>query len=1079
MRGAAIRCKITKDMRASTGSVKTVLQKGKKDMSKRELIERFTSPGAEWRGKPFWSWNGELEKKELLRQASVIKEMGWGGHFMHSRSGLITEYLGDEWFELINAVADESERLGLESWLYDEDRWPSGSAGGKVTEDPRYRMKSLLLTEMPVERYRPRKEDFAVFVGIVNGENLWDYAPLAPGADAAEAAKALRTGGKSGELKALCFSVQPDPCSSNYNGTTYIDTMNAGATRRFIELTHEQYKKHCGGRLGTSIRGIFTDEPHRGHGMDDLAERDGVRTCRMAWTDDLFGEFQTRYGYDARPILPELFYFPRGTRVTPLKLHYFDLADNLFLERFAKPLHDWCAANGMLFTGHVLHEDSLSNQTVPHGSLMRFYQYMDVPGVDVLTEGNRCYWIVKQLASTARQTGRNRMLSELYGCTGWQFDFHGHKAVGDWQALFGINVRCPHLSWYTMEGQSKRDYPASLLSQSAWYRDYPLVEDYFARFGVVMSDAAPLCDVLVLNPIESVWCQTHLGWAKWIMNVDPEIEKLEADYEKMFRLLTGHHIDFDYGEEQMMAETARVEKEEGGRAVLQVGKMRYRTVVVGGMLTMRPSTLALLREFAAAGGRIVFAGPAPAYVDARESGEVRELAARCVQTALSEDGLVPAVRSGSSFRVEVDTEADGTCAQDVFVQVRRRAEDDALVVALLNTDREAPRSRLAVRLLLPEGFSAEEWDLTDGSRYDASGCCTRGHGETVLHTSLAAGGTRVFVLTRSPEPLPVRPAPAEAESLPVPARPMRYRLDEPNPCVLDFARWRWEGGEWHGEKEVLKADDEIRDGLGLERRGGEMLQPWYSKLHRQEEFGTLELEYDFNVETLPEGPVFLAAERPERMAYALNGTPLSCPDGGDFWVDICFKKFPVPAGVLKKGRNTVTVRTVFTRNTNVEALYLLGGFGVELAGKRRTLTALPGKIGFGDLARYGLPFYTGCVTYLLEPEVYRSLRGKEGSVWLSPTGFTGALVRVETPEGVKRLGWEPFEADVTEAVRRGETIGLTVVGTRRNTFGPLHQVPALDIAYGPANFVTEGEHWSDGYVLVGSGAEGAVFKRKK
>ena len=49
---------------------------------------------------------------------------------MHSRSGLITEYLGDEWFKLINAVADEGARQGMEVWLYYEDRWPSGSAGG-------------------------------------------------------------------------------------------------------------------------------------------------------------------------------------------------------------------------------------------------------------------------------------------------------------------------------------------------------------------------------------------------------------------------------------------------------------------------------------------------------------------------------------------------------------------------------------------------------------------------------------------------------------------------------------------------------------------------------------------------------------------------------------------------------------------------------------------------------------------------------------------------------------------------------------------------------------------------------------
>ncbi len=106
-------------------------------MNKKEMLGIFQNPGNAYRGKPFWSWNGELDEKELIRQVGVMREMGFGGFFMHSRSGLITEYLGDEWFRLINAVADEGARQGMEVWLYDEDRWPSGSAGGKATEDVR------------------------------------------------------------------------------------------------------------------------------------------------------------------------------------------------------------------------------------------------------------------------------------------------------------------------------------------------------------------------------------------------------------------------------------------------------------------------------------------------------------------------------------------------------------------------------------------------------------------------------------------------------------------------------------------------------------------------------------------------------------------------------------------------------------------------------------------------------------------------------------------------------------------------------------------------------------------------------
>ena len=79
-------------------------------LSDDSLYTTFQDPGHEWRGKPFWSWNGRLDKDELIRQLHVFKEMGMGGAFMHSRVGLKTEYLGWDWFDLTNAVADEAEK---------------------------------------------------------------------------------------------------------------------------------------------------------------------------------------------------------------------------------------------------------------------------------------------------------------------------------------------------------------------------------------------------------------------------------------------------------------------------------------------------------------------------------------------------------------------------------------------------------------------------------------------------------------------------------------------------------------------------------------------------------------------------------------------------------------------------------------------------------------------------------------------------------------------------------------------------------------------------------------------------------
>ena len=203
-------------------------------MNTKEILHSFAYPGAAFRGKPFWSWNGELRGEELVRQAHIMKEMGLGGYFMHSRTGLITEYLGKEWFELINEVADVAAADGMEAWLYDEDRWPSGSAGGKVTVDPQYRMKSLVVTEMPMARYESGEAPFALYVGKVDGINLWGYreltgdlSPAAVRAAAEELAPAHAD--EPGEWRVLRFDIVPDACNSNYNGTTYIDPMSSTA----------------------------------------------------------------------------------------------------------------------------------------------------------------------------------------------------------------------------------------------------------------------------------------------------------------------------------------------------------------------------------------------------------------------------------------------------------------------------------------------------------------------------------------------------------------------------------------------------------------------------------------------------------------------------------------------------------------------------------------------------------------------------------------------------------------------------------------------------------------------------------
>ncbi len=455
----------------------------------------FESPDCKFRGKPFWAWNGKLKPSELRRQIRVFKKMGLGGFFMHSRVGLDTEYLGEEWFDCVRACIEEAERLNMEAWLYDEDRWPSGAAGGIVTTNPEYRQRHLIMEcwENP-DDFAWTPETIAAFTAKLDGGKARDVERLEP-----NSSKKTRSG-----KDLLAFKVELNPPTPWHNGQTYLDTMNEEAVREFIEVTHEKYSKEIGDNFGKLVPGIFTDEPNYGNFMKD----------RLPWTDRLPAVFKKRYGYDLIPHIVELLFEVEGRQISQPRYHYRDCITHLFVEAFARQIGEWCDKNNIEHTGHVLSEENLTSQTKVVGSAMRFYEHMQAPGIDILTERRRELNTAKQCSSIANQFDRQWRLTETNGCTGWDLSFESHKAIGDWQAACGINLRCQHLSWYTMQGQAKRDYPASISYQSPWWEFYDKVEGYFARVHAALNRGREVRDLLVIHPVESVWAMCNAGPGK-------------------------------------------------------------------------------------------------------------------------------------------------------------------------------------------------------------------------------------------------------------------------------------------------------------------------------------------------------------------------------------------------------------------------------------------------------------------------------------------------------------------------------------------------------------------------------------
>ena len=1012
------------------------------------LLTLWQNPPAAFRGKPFWSWNGRLEKEELLRQARVFAEMGMGGFFMHSRTGLVTEYLGDEWFDLINACSDEAKKLGMEAWLYDEDRWPSGSAGGLATKDDKFRMKSLRCRVCAAGEAVPwgEKSFVAAFAARVEGINVFGPRRLSE-----ESGARLRKG-----ESLLVFATETTPEDSFYNGSTYLDTLRRDATEHFLEVTHERYLARCNGRLGSDILGIFTDEPHHGTVMCAHNDQQHSHNAKWTtpWTESLFERFEAAYKYDLRDRLPELFLRLRGRRISPVKWQYMELLQQMFLDEWAQPLHAWCRAHNLLLTGHVLHEDSLAAQAVPCGSLMRYYEHLDYPGVDVLTLHNHNFWLVKQLASAARQMGKPWMLSELYGCTGWQADFTDHKRIGDWQALFGINIRCHHLSWYTMAGEAKRDYPASISFQSAWYKEYAAVEGYFARLGVLLQAGQAVCDVLVVNPVESTWAQIYAGWARWLGSNNPDVDALEERYAECFRWLTGAGIDFDYGDEDHLKRWARIESRPGG-PVIVLGLCEYRVAVVAGAETIRGSTLALLREFADAGGTVLFAGPPPAHVDALPSPEARRLAS-AHHVAWKEAAITKAVRTASPAARAVRCDAEG-----ILCQVRR--DGTTWIVAVLNPDEKVDHPGAGFRFEgAPAGLHVERWDCLRGTR-ERVDARLAADGSLEWNDDLPALAERVFVLMdRKDDALPVLPAFKACAVYPIPG-PFAYALDEPNLCVLDFAAWQFADGPWEPEAEILKIDEAVRTRAALPPRGGTMVQPWARPPGDEwRPLGRLRLRFAFDVSDLPPGPVELLVETPEHFAVTVNGVPVPAADVG-WHIDPCLRRVPLPVGALRAGENLVELAADFSAGLNLETIYLAGNFGVALSGRRATLKGLPDRLQIGDITGQGLPFYSGKITWRLPVPAGAG----NARLALHPVGCAAVKVRASTGAECL-LPWAPFQADLGSLDGTTELTCETYL-TRRNTFGPLHEVPRVQSVCGPNSFRTRGERFSEEYQLFPCG----------
>lgn len=982
----------------------------------------FKNPDSSYRGKPFWAWNGKLDKEELVRQIHVFKDMGFGGFFMHSRTGLKTEYLGDEWFECIRVCALEAKKLGMEAWLYDEDRWPSGTAGGIVTKNPRFRQKFISMHRIKREEFdlihygQEYINSFAVKFNqnqeIVDYYEAHDITEVKP------------------DYEVLIFIVEEQCKQEFYNGYTYLDTLNNEAVTAFLNQTLEKYKKECGDLLGKEIKGIFTDEPYRGCIFGGFSIRNKNARNMIPYTYNIFEAFYNKNGYDLRERLPEIYYFRQGKNWSKVSYDYVEILQQLFIDSFAKPYQKWCRENNIILTGHILHEDTLSCQVAVSGSVQRYYEYMDYPGIDILNEHNYNFWVAKQAVSVAKQLNKPFVLSELYGCTGWQLSFEDHKHIGDWQAISGINLRCHHLSWYTMEGEAKRDFPASISYQSAWFDNYSYVEDYFARVGYLLSLSEPVTDVVVINPIESLWGKVKLGCFNFLNAATEDIKDIEKNYVALFWELINNGIDFDYCDEDIISRHYRIKDN-----CLEIGEMKYRIVVLSDLITVRESTLKILKEFKEKGGHVIVKGT-PQYID----GLKKDFDFNKFDIAESYCDIIDLCKRESRYKI--------SGAANVFSNLRKAGDDYFLLMC--NTDRENDIKDSVIEINLP--FNAEEWDLRTGK---VKGCSfEKTQKSVVIKTSFEKGGERCFRLTKH-DYVPLQTETLSFTEVKMPDS-LEYRLLEENVLVLDLAEYYCDGKR-EGFNEILKIDRAVREKFGLRYRGGEMIQPWYKEKYCTKDIRKnicdLTLKFSFNIANMHD-EVSFALEEPHKFKIYVNGNELKQKITGIF-IDNSIKKIELPVHMLKESENEILLSCKFSEEMNLEACYILGSFGVKIDGFSKTITKLPERLNNQPLSQQYLPFYTGKIEFFAKLP--------EGRYKIRFDSIKGACYEVVSESGKEIVAFSPYVTDIHTVKSE---IKFILNCTRRNLFGPLHLTNLFQEFYAPDTFLTEGKDFQLSYGLI-------------
>lgn len=1000
---------------------------------KRIDSKEFKMPGVDMRPIYFFSLNDRLTPEGMEAKIKSFKDAGAGGVFLHARIGLLTPFLEQEWWAAIDAGVKACEKYGIQAWFYDEDKWPSGFAGGKVPLINRDFLSQCILrvpktTKLPKDAKVVCETDS--FVWFHNMSRWGD---------------------------------------GRFNGTGYVDLLNPEVIKTFIDVAYKPYVERYKNQLGKVAWGMFTDEPQ-------IQPRPTVGfTGAYTYSPVLPETFQKLNGYDFYSILPILHTKKPGYEKA--RIDYYRTIAYLFENSFSKQLGDFCKANNMPFTGHLMGEETPTKITHYCGENMRHYRHMQIPGIDQLRLTYISPYTPRCMTSVANQYSLNRRLSEGYGTSGQNMNFEDRKWLLDWHTLYGINLITPHLTAYTLKGERKRDYPPTFSDHQPYWKFNHIIDDYTGRMCYATSVGKYAARLGVLNAVETGWIDVNMG------NINLK-DYISVSTETFLNKLQGTHFDYDMVDEQIASEIAKVNSNG-----LQVGAMNYSCIIIPYMKTIRKTTIDLLEDLTKKGGKVLYIEELPYLVDGlAQSKDLERL--RAFSKPVTLDNLKEVLVQNCPREFEIIAEK----ADQIWSHSRITDEGKGRLLQLTNTSRMKP-IQAVLKFETPQQMVAI-WNPVTGDSYSLKANKSGGY-------ELPFAEAQTWIVTTGAASMQAnlksafKPLSQEYQVALKLDAPWQGKRLSSNSINLDFASYSLDGGLTYSPKEPV---------LGI-----------YHRLRQQKKSGSLLLKYEVAVDALPSS-CELAVEQASMYQFAtVNGQKVSFGKG--VFLDSIITKADVK-NLLKMGRNEIVLALDFKApidnsldnveryGSEIEAIYLVGDFGVNAVQADKPIaTSARNKTGFmipmpvysfksfsitkektsfqGNLSEQGYPFYAG---QFILTQKFNMSKIQPGKRYFIRFPKHEAIVLEAQVNGRKSapMVFHPFEIEITSWIKTGEnSLSLTLTNSLRNLLGPHHNPDGEMIYVGPTSFYGKNpkgkpawydarlnglaEGWSDDYYMISFG----------